>query len=43
MSNSKVDFVINNCKEYNCNDIIVRRSIHSKNHYLKTTEVFIYN
>jgi DNA adenine methylase len=43
MSNSKVDFVINNCKEYNCNDIITRRSIHSKNPGSKTTEVFIYN
>ena len=43
MSNSKVNFVINNCKEYNCNDIITRRSIHSKNPGSKTTEVFIYN
>ena len=43
MSNSKVDLVIDNFKEYNRNDIIARRAINSKNPGSKTTEVIIYN
>ena len=40
MSNSKVDFVIDNFKEYNCQDIIARRAINSKNPGSTTTEGF---
>lgn len=43
MSNSKVDLVIDNFKEYNCIDIIARRAINSKNPGSTTTEVIIYN
>ena len=43
LSNSKVDLVINNFKEFNCKDIIARRAINSKNTESKTTEVLIYN
>lgn len=43
MSNSKVDFVIDNFKEYNCQDIIARRAINSKKPQSTTTEVIIYN
>jgi DNA adenine methylase len=43
MSNSKVDLVTDNFKEYNCEDIIARRAINSKKPGSKTTEVIIYN
>lgn len=43
MSNAKVDLVTDNFKEYNCDDIIKRRTIHSKKHGSTTTEVIIYN
>ena len=43
LSNAKVDLVINNFKEYNCEDIIVRRAVNSKNPGSKTIEVIIYN
>lgn len=43
MSNAKVDLVTDNFKEYNCDDIIARRAIHSKKHGSTTTEVIIYN
>jgi len=43
MSNAKVDFVIDNFKEYNCDDIIARRAIHCKKPGTTTTEVIIYN
>ena len=43
MSNAKVDLVIDHFKEYNINDITVRRAINSKNPGSTTTEVIIYN
>ena len=43
MSNAKVDLVIDNFKEYNCEDIIARRAINSKKPGSTTTEVIIYN
>ena len=43
MSNAKVDLVTNYFKEYNSDDIIARRAIHSKKPGSKTTEVIIYN
>lgn len=43
MSNSKVDLVIDNFKDYNCEDIIARRAINSKKPGSTTTEVIIYN
>ena len=43
MSNSKVDLVTDNFKEYNCDDIIARRAINSKQPGSKTIEVIIYN
>ena len=43
MSNAKVDLVIDNFKEYNCDDIIARRAINSKKPGSTTTEVIIYN
>jgi DNA adenine methylase len=43
MSNAKVDLVVNNFKDYNCEDIIARRAINSKKPGSTTTEVIIYN
>ena len=43
MSNAKVDLVIENFKDYNIDDIKVRRAINSKKPDAKTTEVIIYN
>ena len=43
MSNAKVDLVIDNFKEYNCEDITARRAINSKKPGSTTTEVIIYN
>ena len=43
MSNAKVDLVMDNFKEYNCEDIVVRRAINAKNPGSNTTEVIIYN
>jgi len=43
MSNSKVDLVTDNFKDYNCEDIIARRAINSKKPGSTTTEVIIYN
>lgn len=43
MSNSKVDLVCDNFKEYNCDNIIARRTINSKKPESKTIEVIIYN
>ena len=43
MSNSKVELILHNFKDYNCDDIITRRAIHSKNPGTTTTEVIIYN
>ena len=45
MSNASVDLVINsfNCPEYNCENIIARRAINSKNPGSETKEVIIYN
>jgi DNA adenine methylase len=43
MSNAKVDLIINNFKEYNCDDIKARRAINSKKPGSTTTEVIIYN
>ena len=43
MSNSKVDLVTENFKDYNCEDIIARRAINSKKPGSTTTEVIIYN
>ena len=43
MSNAKVDLVIDNFKEYKCEDITARRAINSKKPGSTTTEVIIYN
>ena len=43
MSNAKVELVTDNFKEYNCDDIIVRRAINAKKPGSKTIEVIIYN
>lgn len=43
MSNSKVELVLNNFKDYNCEDILARRAINSKKPGSTTTEVIIYN
>ena len=43
MNNAKVDLVIESFKEYNCDDIIARRAIHSKNPGSTAKEVIIYN
>ena len=43
MSNAKVDIVTNCFKDYNCEDIVARRAINSKNPGSTTTEVVIYN
>lgn len=43
MSNAKVNLVTDNFKEYNCDDIIARRAINSKNPGSTTTEIIIYN
>ena len=43
MSNAKVDMVTNSFKNYNCQEIIARRAINSKNPGSKTIEVLIYN
>jgi DNA adenine methylase len=43
MSNAKVDLVTDNFKEYNCEDILARRAINSKEPGSITTEVIIYN
>ena len=43
MSNAKVDLVLDNFKNYNITDIIVRRAIHSKNPGSTTKEVIVYN
>ena len=43
MSNAKVDLVTDNFKEYNCQDIVARRAINSKNPESTTVEVIIYN
>ena len=43
MSNAKVDIVKNSFKDYNCEDIVARRAINSKNPGSTTTEVVIYN
>lgn len=43
MSNAKVDLVTDTFKEYNCQDIVARRAINSKNPESTTVEVIIYN
>tara|TARA_B100001059_G_scaffold55010_3_gene49632 strand:- start:15419 stop:16318 length:900 start_codon:yes stop_codon:yes gene_type:complete len=43
MSNAKVELVTENFKDYNCEEIIARRAINSKNPESITTEVIIYN
>jgi DNA adenine methylase len=43
MSNSKVELVTDNFKDYNCEDIIARRAINAKKPGSTTTEVIIYN
>lgn len=43
MSNSNVELVTETFKEYNCDNIVARRAINSKNPASKTTEVIIYN
>lgn len=43
LSNSKVELVIENLKDYNCEDILARRAINSKKPGSTTTEVIIYN
>jgi DNA adenine methylase len=43
MSNSKVELVVDNFKNYKCEDIITRHSINAKKPGSKTTELIIYN
>lgn len=43
LSNSNVSMVTDNFKEFNCDEIIARRAIHSKNPGAKAKEVIIYN
>lgn len=43
LSNSNVSMVTDNFKEFNCDEIIARRAIHSKNPGSKAKEVIIYN
>lgn len=43
MNNAKVDLVTETFKEYNCDDIVARRAIHSKNPGSTAKEVIIYN
>jgi DNA adenine methylase len=43
MSNAKVELVLNNFNNYNCEEIKARRAINSKNPESTTTEVIIYN
>lgn len=43
LSNSCVDLVLETFKDYNCEKIIARRAINSKNPGSKTKEVIIYN
>lgn len=43
MSNAKVDIVTNSFKDYNCREIVARRTINSKNPGSTTKEVIIYN
>jgi DNA adenine methylase len=43
MSNAKVNLVTEHFKEYNCQDIMARRAINSKNPGSTTIEVIIYN
>ena len=43
MSNAKVDIVTDCFKDYNCDEIIARRAINSKNPGSTTIEVIIYN
>ena len=43
LSNSKVDLVLKNFKEYNCDDIVARRAINSKKPESTTIEVLINN
>jgi len=43
MSNSKVDLVTSNFKDYMCEEIIAKRAINSKNPNSTTIEVLIYN
>ena len=43
MSNAKVKLVLDNCNNFNSEDIVARRAIHSKNPGSKTTEVIINN
>lgn len=43
MSNAKVKLVVDNFKDYKCEDIIARRAINSKKPGSTTTEIIIYN
>ena len=43
MSNAKVDIVTNSFKDYNCQEIVARSAINSKNPGSTTIEVIIYN
>ena len=43
LSNAKVELVTQAFKNYNCEDIIARRAIHSKKPGSTTTEVIIFN
>ena len=43
MSNSNVELVTENFKDYHCDNIIVRRAINCKNPGATSKEVIIYN
>jgi DNA adenine methylase len=43
MSNAKVELVMQNCKQFMCEDVIARRAINSKKPGSTTTEVIICN
>ena len=43
LSNSSVELVLNKFKDYNCETLIARRAINSKNPESTTNEVLIYN
>ena len=43
MNNAKVNLVMDNFQDCNCDDVIARRAIHSKNPGSTTVEMIVYN